>query len=133
MKTINIQAKEWFDKVNGNSYFAGTVTLDEGLKSKEVFLMPVKYGYGNQYKHEATSILTEFNKISLPYFTSLNSFCENNNIEIESSIEQVSKRRKLEEVVSEYNKSIKRVSFWDSYDNELLKDIVTIKLNDLNR
>ena len=133
MKTINIQAKEWFDKVNGNSYFAGTVTLDEGLKTKEVFLMPVQYGYGNQYKHEATSILTEFNKISLPYFTSLNLFCENNNIEIESSIEQVGKRRDLQKVVIQYNKSIKRVSFWDSYDNELLKDIVTIKLNDLNR
>ena len=28
---------------------------------------------------------------------------------------------------------IKRASFWDSYNHELLKDIVTIKLNDLNR
>jgi len=38
MKTIDINAKEWFDKINGNSYFAGTITLDFGMKTEETFL-----------------------------------------------------------------------------------------------
>ena len=133
MTSINIQAKEWFDKVNGNSYFAGTVTLDEGLKSKEVFLMHIQYGYGNQYKFEARKLLTQFNKISIPYATTFVEYCENNGIIMTHDIKPVRKRSKLKKVVDGYNESINRVSFWDSYDHEVLKDIVTIKLNDLNR
>ena len=47
-KTIDIQAKEWFDKVNGNSYFAGTITLNYGTETEETFLLPFQYGYGNE-------------------------------------------------------------------------------------
>jgi len=53
IKTIDIQAKEWFDKVNGNSYFSATVTINFGLKSEESFFIPLHYGYGDQYSHEA--------------------------------------------------------------------------------
>ena len=34
VKTIDIQAKEWFDKINGNSYFSAVITLNFGLKTK---------------------------------------------------------------------------------------------------
>lgn len=57
VKTINIQAKEWFDKVNGNSYFAGTVTVNYGMKTAKIFEMPFQYGYGSQYEQEAKQIL----------------------------------------------------------------------------
>ena len=50
MKTIDINAKEWFDKVNGNSYFAGTVTVDFGTPEEQTFNMPFQYGYGSQYE-----------------------------------------------------------------------------------
>ena len=63
-KSISINSKEWFDKKNGVSYFAGTVTLDHGTETEETFLMPFQYGYGSQYEQEAKAILTEFNKIS---------------------------------------------------------------------
>ena len=63
IKTIDIQAKEWFDKVNGNSYFAGTVTVNYGMQDEKEFKMPFQYGYGSQYEQEALSILKNENLI----------------------------------------------------------------------
>lgn len=49
VKTIDIEALEWFDRVNGNSYFAGTIEINKGLKSEKRFIMPFQYGYGDHY------------------------------------------------------------------------------------
>jgi len=57
MKTIDIQAKEWFDKTNGNRYFSGKVTVDFGLKTEKTFTMPFQYGYGSQYEYTAIELL----------------------------------------------------------------------------
>lgn len=57
VKTIDIQAKGWFDKVNGNSYFAGTVTVNYGMQDEQTFKMPFQYGYGSQYEQEARELL----------------------------------------------------------------------------
>lgn len=57
ISTIDINALEWFDKVNGNSYFAGTVTVDYGTPNEQSFKMPYQYGYGSQYEQEAKEIL----------------------------------------------------------------------------
>lgn len=59
MKTIDIQAKQWYDKVNGNSYFSAVVTLDFGTKKQKTFKLPFQYGYGEQYMQEARSLLEE--------------------------------------------------------------------------
>jgi len=53
IKTIDIQAKEWFDKVNGNSYFSATVTINYGLMSETEILVPMQYGYGDSYEYAA--------------------------------------------------------------------------------
>lgn len=49
MKTIDIQGKEWFDRVNGNSYFSAQVTIDFGLDTERVVYVPFQYGYGSSY------------------------------------------------------------------------------------
>ena len=67
LKTIDIQAKEWFDKVNGNSYFSGIITLNFGFPDVETFIMSFQYGYGDQYIHEAKCQLTGHNRISADY------------------------------------------------------------------
>ena len=36
---VKIEAKEWFDRVNCNSYFAGTIKVND-----KVYLMPFQYG-----------------------------------------------------------------------------------------
>jgi len=59
VKTIDIQAKEWFDKINGNSYFAGEVIINFGTKTGQSFNMPFQYGYGNSYEYKALKMLKE--------------------------------------------------------------------------
>lgn len=53
VKTIDIQGKEWFDRVNGNSYCSSLVTVNYGLKTEKQFRMPYQYGYGSCYEQFA--------------------------------------------------------------------------------
>ena len=53
MKTLHIQAKEWFDKVNGNSYFSARVTIDNTLPTEKTIYVPFQYGYGSQFEQAA--------------------------------------------------------------------------------
>jgi len=59
VKTIDINCLGWFDKVNGNSYFAGVVTVNYGMPDAIEFKMPFQYGYGSQYEQEARDILVK--------------------------------------------------------------------------
>jgi hypothetical protein len=58
MQSIFIEAREWFDKVNGNSYFAGRVELDGEL----VAYLPFQYGYETAYQYAA---LEQLKKLGL--------------------------------------------------------------------
>jgi hypothetical protein len=62
LKTIDINAKEWFDKVNGNSYFAAVVTLNYGMANEEEIKLPFQYGYDRAAQHEA---FTQLDKMGL--------------------------------------------------------------------
>jgi hypothetical protein len=59
IKTIDVQAKEWFDKINGNSYFSANVTINYGLKNAISFYMPMQYGYGDHVNHVAFKEIKE--------------------------------------------------------------------------
>lgn len=48
-RSLFIEGREWFDKVNGNSYFSARVWVDGEI----VGVLPFQYGYGNQYEYEA--------------------------------------------------------------------------------
>lgn len=63
IKTIDINAKQWFDKVNGNSYFSAIVTVNYGLKNETSISLPFQYGYGDHYKYEAFKALGTANII----------------------------------------------------------------------
>ena len=81
IKTIDVDVKEWFDRINGNSYFAGYVTINYGLKTEQTFVMPYQYGYGNQYEFEALQTINKETRIKLkPNENSLSYFCRENNI-----------------------------------------------------
>ena len=51
LKTIDIEAKEWRDRIYGNSYFSSDVTLNYGMDNQETIKLPFQYGYGDQYYH----------------------------------------------------------------------------------
>jgi len=80
VKTIDVNCKEWFDKVNGNSYFAGTVTVNYGMKTEKTFNMPFQYGYGDQFRHEAWNTLKKNKVIKMPENMSIWQYCDDNKI-----------------------------------------------------
>lgn len=108
-KSIDIQSKEWFDKVNGNSYFAGTITLNNGTETEETFLMPFQYGYGSQYEQEAKAILTQFNKISTEPFESLSMYCQRVGIELNRNIQRGCLKRDLKAIENRYNEQLETI------------------------
>lgn len=85
IKTIDVQAKEWFDKVNGNSYFGGIVTVNYGMPDAKQLNMPFQYGYGEQFVSEATNVLLENGLILIDNRTSLWSYCDENKIILRTS------------------------------------------------
>ena len=53
LKTIDINAKEWFDSENGNSYFSSKVTLNYGLHNEKSIKLPFQNGYDDAYIHQS--------------------------------------------------------------------------------
>lgn len=53
VKTIDINVKEWFDKIYGNSYFAAIVTVNYGLEDSREIKIPFEYGYGEHSRYRA--------------------------------------------------------------------------------
>ena len=81
IKTLDIAAKEWFDRVNGNSYFSARVTVNFGTKTEKTFCVPMQYGYGDQYITESREILIKEKVIkNYPKYYPLWRYCRENNI-----------------------------------------------------
>lgn len=95
IKTIDIEAKEWFDKVNGNSYFAGIITVDFGMPTEKQFKMPYQYGYGDCYRSEAIKTLKENNYLPKDFSYS---YFQDNGIIIRSSIQKNCKKSELKNI-----------------------------------
>lgn len=99
IQTIDVQAKEWFDKVNGNSYFSAKIAINFGLKSQVNLFLPFQYGYGNHYEHEAfKKIQKEVNKKelkNLDKFYSISRFCSDNGIILRCSKKENCLKREL--------------------------------------
>jgi len=86
IKTIDINVKEWFDKINGNSYFAGEIFLNYGLKNVKCIFMPFQYGYGEHYQDEGFKAICEELKIKTDL--RLYRYCEENNIILRTNKEE---------------------------------------------
>jgi hypothetical protein len=99
IKTIDINALNWFDKVNGNSYFAGKVTLNYGLPDKKSFKMPFQYGYGDHYIDVAGELLQRESLVNLKtggkYNIRLWQYCRDNNIILRTTKHENCKKKEL--------------------------------------
>lgn len=90
VKTIEIVSYEWFDKVNGNSYFACEVFINYGFKSYQKIIIPFQYGYGDHFKYEAfkelerLGILDDVRKYENGSQESFWSYCERKKIELKT-------------------------------------------------
>lgn len=97
IKTLDIQAKEWFDKINGNSYFSGQVTINYGLKNEKTLFLPYQYGYGDSFEQAAKEILIENGFISAEWHELISRYCRDNKIILRSSIQTDCKKRDMKE------------------------------------
>ena len=118
---IDIQVKEWNDKVNGNTYFAGLITVNATSQDEALFLLPSQYGYGDQYLHQAGRILTEFNKISMEHGQSLSRYCRANNIVLTHSKQGECLKRELKEVSATYDARTLYNKQLNDYINQTIK------------
>lgn len=91
VNTIDINAKEWFDKVNGNSYFAGYVTINYGQLDAQKINMPFQYGYGDSYQYAAFKALNEAGHITATHTAELRA----SGIILRSNIQRGCKKREL--------------------------------------
>jgi len=91
VKTIDINAKQWFDKINGNSYFAGLITINFGQTDEESIKIPFQYGYGDSYRYEALKTLQCLGYITVNNTADL----RDQGIILRSNIEKNCKKREL--------------------------------------
>ena len=52
-KSLFVEAREWFDKTGGNSYFSARISVD----GETVGYLPLSYGYESQYQYSAVAWL----------------------------------------------------------------------------
>ena len=63
LKSININAREWFDSINGNSYFSAKIQINAGLESEEEIILPFQYGYESMYLQQSLKKLQDLEYI----------------------------------------------------------------------
>jgi hypothetical protein len=93
VNTIDVNAKQWFDKVNGNSYFAGSVTINYGQPDSEKIILPFQYGYGDSYIYAAIEALNKSGHITAKHTAEL----RDHGIILRSNIQRGCKKRELME------------------------------------
>jgi len=86
MNTLHLSHREWFDRINGNSYFTCAIYVD----GKKVTVLPFQYGYGEHYKDMASQWLNSNGYTS--QCTPLWRYCEANKIAFTTESVQVLKR-----------------------------------------
>ena len=95
IKTIDVDAKEWYDKVNGNSYCSVIVTVNYRLKGEQTFKVPFQYGYGEFYIQAAGELLVKEKIVNMDKRTALWRYCEENNIILRTSKQENCLKREV--------------------------------------
>lgn len=95
IKTIDIQAKEWFDKTYGNSYFAGVITINFGTPTEKQYKMPFQYGSKGMHEQVAFGILKPLFKKE---YGSLWQLCRDEKIIMRSSWSVGHKQKELKNI-----------------------------------
>jgi hypothetical protein len=93
IKTIDITANQYHDKINGNTYFNADMIINYNTEGQVTIHLPMQYGNNNQYLFAALNMLNELKFID---FTGpLWLFCQNNNIELRTNLREGYKEREL--------------------------------------
>ena len=92
---IIITAKEWYDKVNGNSYFAEKIELEN-----ETLFIPFTYGYEEAYLYEAILLLIKKNYLptTIQNVWTLKKYCDDKKIVLFYQIQKNCLKRELKQL-----------------------------------
>ena len=99
IKTIDANFLEWFDKANGNSYCAGTVTINYNMKDEKTLVCPFQYGYGDFYTQAAMERIREA-KLAKEDDRPLWRFCDDHDIILRAGIERGCLKRDLKAIAA---------------------------------
>jgi hypothetical protein len=103
IKTIDIQANEYWDKVNGNMYFNADISINFGMNNQTQIHIPIEYG--SDYKTAIRNILNDLKYIDT--VEPLWWYCRENNIILRTSLKEGCKYRELirqdKEAIHYYN------------------------------
>jgi hypothetical protein len=64
-KTIDINGKEWRDRLYGNSYFSARVIVNHGMDDEKIIHIPFQYGYGDYYIQKSLETLEKMSLVPL--------------------------------------------------------------------
>ena len=95
IKTIDVNFKEWFDNTWGNSYNAGNVTVNFGMKNQKSFNCSYEYGYGDYYLQRAAEVLNKEKLTDIAPLTPLWRYCDDHNIILRHNIIRGCKKKEL--------------------------------------
>lgn len=104
VQTIDIVAYEWFDKVNGNSYFAANIVLNYGLKTEKEVKVPFQYGYGDKFRHacfkelESQKLIHDVRQYENGGNEGLYNFCQRNKITLRTTKKENCKKSDLKNI-----------------------------------
>lgn len=94
---IIITAKEWYDRINGNSYYAVKIELEN-----ETLFIPFSYGYEEAYLYAAITLLIKENYLPATVQTvwMFKKYCDENKIVLHYAIQRNCLKRELKNLVS---------------------------------
>jgi hypothetical protein len=94
---IIIIAKEWLDRIYGNSYFAVKIELEN-----ETLFIPFSYGYEQAYLYAAIKLLIKEKYIpaTVQNTWTLKNYCDDKKIVLHYAIQRNCLKRELKQLVS---------------------------------
>lgn len=95
---ISIQGKEWFDKVNDNSYHSVRVSVWYAGTPAHLpteYAAPYQYGYGDHYLQTAGELLQSVGVLETVKGLGITRFCRENNIVLNHNISRNCKKAEV--------------------------------------
>lgn len=98
---ITVRGREWFDKVNGNSYCSARVYVTDTAGNTDTIYVPFGYGYGDYYLQAAQEALHAAGVLELVKFPNgahdpLWRVCQEQGIVLDAQIERGMTRRMVD-------------------------------------
>lgn len=99
IKTIDVNVKVWHDRVDENYYFAGTVTINCGMKTEKECNIPMNWGGGGDFYIQRAGEILNDNKVIADRADAkyLWLYCRDNKIILRTNKQENCKKRELKE------------------------------------